>query len=656
MNGSNRFEGYANRQWYDKPNRGIGPGNTLDSNPKEDDTFVITQISWNTVLTSRLVADTKLAYSNTHFPLNQKTDRQTILDQSTNVRHWNNATNNLMFRRRLQITSNWNYFVSNFAGGRHELRFGVDNGYTPEDVTQERQGNVALTYRSQPSGSTPAGPQTVQIFNTPSLIKRAVNQTSLYIQDSYSVGRLTVIGGIRWERVEGSIPEQERLDNQYFPPGLVINGLDVALNNPPGARLTQYVVPERFDAVQNSPLWKNWAPRVSGTYDLTGTGRSVLKVSAGKYLDQIGTGTPGPNPNGTVSQEYAWMDLNGDLQFQPGNAVWNGVNYVGGEFGELLDDTSIPNPNPFDRSLKRPYRNEFTIGLDQEILNGLGLSVTYIQRREYDAQGSVDAELSEWDTRYTPVTVTEPGRDGRFNTADDDTITVFSLNSGATVSPRTVNDDRLGVRYKGIEVVATKRYRNGLTFLAGYTFGKERVELPSLNNPNAARVNAEGLSGGRRHNLKFTGSYVLPYRITIGGNLNISSGLPVTRTWQVTPRCSATVTSGCVNQNLTVNAEPRGSEELPGMTRLDLRAGRLFDVSGQRFELSMDVYNVTNANTVFDVRTGTGLTNVRYANDPTSPVTQIPTFLSPTGALGPRIIRFNVTYWFGQGSSQAARR
>ena len=32
----------------------------------------------------------------------------------------------------------------------------------------------------------------------------------------------------------------------------------------------------------------------------------------------------------------------------------------------------------------------------------------------------------------------------------------------------------------------------------------------------------------------------------------------------------------------------------------------------------MDVYNLTNANTVFDVRTGTGRTNVRYANDPSA--------------------------------------
>src|SRR5688572_29402649 len=130
--GSSRFEGYGNYQWYDKPNRGAGATVTLDSNTKEDDTFLISQLSWSWVARSNLVGDTKLAYSNTHFPLEQKTDQQTILDNATGVRHRNAATNTLMFRRRLQITSNWNYYVPQLLGGRHEFRFGFDNGYTPE--------------------------------------------------------------------------------------------------------------------------------------------------------------------------------------------------------------------------------------------------------------------------------------------------------------------------------------------------------------------------------------------------------------------------------------------------------------------------------------------------------------------------------------------
>jgi hypothetical protein len=52
---------------------------------------------------------------------------------------------------------------------------------------------------------------------------------------------------------------------------------------------------------------------------------------------------------------------------------------------------------------------------------------------------------------------------------------------------------------------------------------------------------------------------------------------------------------------------------------------------------------------VFEVRSGTGETDVFIGGDTTDPSkrTRIPTFMSPTGVLGPRIIRFNITYWFG---------
>jgi hypothetical protein len=641
-NASNRLEGYANRQWYDKPNRGASSTVTLDSNTKEDDTFVIAQASLNSVVTSRLFADTKVSYSNTHFPLLQKTGLQTLLDNSTSVRLRNAASSATMFRRRIQITSNWNYFLPELLGGRHEFRFGFDNGYTPEDVTTTRVGDVNLTYRSQQDTATqPAGPVNVTIFNSPLTVKRAVNNTALYGQDSYSVGRLTVIAGLRWERVEGTIPPQTHPSSAYFPTGLVISGLNVSLNT--GGTLTQYVVPDSFQAVDGAPLWRNWAPRVSGTYDLFGTGRTALKISAGKYLDQIGTGTPGPNPNGTVSQTYLWNDLDGNLSFDRGNAIWDGAKYVGGEFG-ALSSTAIPNPNPFNDDLLRTYRREFTVGLDHELLPGFRLSSTYIRRREFNAQGTVDGALETWDQMFSQIQVADAGRDGRFNTADDQTLSVYRLNPGFTLSPRTVNDQRLGTHYDGVEIVGTRRYSQGWTLLAGYTYSKERVDLTSLANPNNAYVNAEGPSGGRRHNLKATGSYMLPYSILFGANFRMASGSPITRTVSI---------AGLVGTGqTTVNAEPRGSVSLPSLTTLDLRGGRSFDLGRQRLELTMDAYNVTNANTVFNVRTGTGETDVRFANDPSQPVTRIATFLSPTGILGPRIIRFNVTFWFGAGASR----
>jgi hypothetical protein len=656
LGGANRFETYGNYQWYDKPNRGAGAGVTLDSNTKEEDTFLISQVSWNSVFRNNLVADTKLAYSNTHFPLNQKTDQQSIVDNSTGVRLRNAASSALMFRRRLQFTSNWNYYIAKLAGGRHEIKFGIDHGYTPEDVTTTRVGNVNLTWRSVAGNAQqPAGPSQVTIFNTPTIVKRAVTNTALYAQDSFSIGRLIVIGGLRWERVEGYIPPQTHPSSEYFPSGTTISGLNVTLNT--GGVLTQYVVKDSFDEVKNAPLWKNWAPRVSTTYDLFGTGKTVLKLSAGKYMDQVGTGTPGPNPNGGVSQTYSWSDLNNNLSFDKGNATWNGSRYVGGEFGTTAPTTSIPNPNPFDTARKQTWRQELTFGVDHELFPAFRLSVAYIYRKEKDTYGNVDGDINRWDLDYTPITITELGRDGLTGTPDDAQITVYSLKPGVTlVDDLPINDSRLGVKYQGIEIVGTKRYAKGTTLLGGYTYSNESVEQTSLANPNAARVNAKGQIGGRRHNFKLSGSTLLPYKVLFGLNAVAASGQPITRTYGV-PVCTATVVTSCVNQSggVTINAEPRGTFELPNRFQIDARIGRMFNVNGRKFEIGVDAYNLMNSNAVYQVRTGTGRTNVRYANDASLPTTSIATFNSPTGILGPRIIRFQGTFWFGGGNSSSNR-
>lgn len=654
MNPSHRFDAYLQKQRYDKPNRGASSTNTEDSAFKEYDIDNTAQILWNWVVSDRLFANTNLSYNNVHFPLYQKTDQQTIADQ--NNRYRNNSQTQIMFRRRTQFTTNWQYFVPELAGGRHEFKFGFDNAFTPEDVDLNAVGNAQLTGTLNTTTNVESASR-VTILNYPLHLKRAVNNSAIYGQDSYSIGRLNVIAGIRWERVEGTIPAQTHGDSQYFPNGLVINGLNVALNNPPGAVLTSYTVQSSFASVSNSPLWKNWAPRVSGIYDLTGQGKTVLKASWGEYYDQIGTGTPGPNPNGTVSQQYNWTDSNGDLVFQPGNATWDGTKYVGGEFGTLRT-TNIPNPNPFDPTLLRTYRVETTVGVDHELFAGVRASATYIHRRDRDPQGTVDTGgVESWPANYTAVNLTDPGEDGVVGTADDKPFVAYDRNANATVVTKTVNDDRLSTFYNGLELTVTKRYSNGFSLVSGYTYAHTHTDTLSIASPNSL-INAAGENGGRRHLFKLTGSYLFPHQITFGANLRMQSGLPTNRVWSI-QSCSATVLTDClVNGVNNVNVVPRGSFLLPALYTVDLRVGKLLTMGKQRFEFDMDVYNLTNANTVYSIRTGTGTTTVIDYTNPAAldainnhtppPTVVIPTFNSVTGVLGPRIIRFGVTYWFSK--------
>jgi Carboxypeptidase regulatory-like domain/TonB-dependent Receptor Plug Domain len=629
LGANNRFEGFLSKQRYDKPNRQAGATNTQDSDSKELDTFVITQLAYNRILTDQMFFDAKVSYNNTHFPLLQKTNLQPLNDNTTGVLYQNRTSSQLMFRRRTQVVSNWQYFVPDF-GGRHEFKAGFDNGYTPEDVDTIRVDDVSLAFTS--AGGTPRA-ATAQIFNTPLHQRRAVMSTALYAQDSYTLKRLTLVGGIRWERIEGYLPDQETPASRFFPEGLVFRGVSI------GGVTQDFTVQKRFEAVHNNPHWKDWGPRVAATYDVMGTGRTVAKFSLGKYLDQINTGTP-PNPNANINQSYVWNDVNGDLVFQPGDYSWDGTKYVGGEFGTLQTTSNLAVAT-FNSSVRRPYRHELSVSVDHQLFPEVLLSVAYLRTREKDIQGQVDQNIELWDQLYSPFTVTDPGRDGTLGTGDDAPLTVYNQNStGAVSSPVTINDDRLAARYDGLDVVVSKRYSRGWTVLGGYTYSHTKVDLTSLANPNAAYVNAAGESGGRRHNLKASASYELPWNIDVAGNFRLQSGLPITRTYQIP--------SGVLRQgSVTVNAEPRGSVELPWLPTLDVRAGRYFMLAGNRLDLSIDAYNLTNANTITAVRTNTGTASIRVDGDPANPPVNINAFLSPTGVLAPRVFRFNVSYEFG---------
>ena len=641
LNPKHRFEGYLSKQRYDKPNRGASITNTQDSDLKELDTFLIAQASWNYVMSERMFLDTRASYNNTHFDLFQKTGLQPIGDQATGNQYFNTTSQPFMFRRRSEVVSNWQYFVPSWLGGRHEFRLGFDNGYTPETVTTTRVGDVNLTIDS----SKATQQQTVRLFNTPTVVNRAVNSTALYGQESYSMNRLTAVAGLRWERVEGFLPPQTVQTGEFFPPGTVINGLTIN-----GVANQSYTVQSNFGAVHDDPLWYNFAPRFSLTYDLTGHGTSVVKFSAGRYLDQISTGTP-PNPNGTISQTYAWNDLNHDFQFDPTGAVWDGKEYVGGELGAPTGAPGIPSTTTFNQAEKRPFTNQQTVEYDREVMPGLSATVAFVHTAQHNQLGSVDQNQANWfdptNPEYVAVNLTDPGRDGVLGTADDLPITAYQLASKSiSVVSLTQNNDQLDQHAKTVSFNLNKRFSHGWGLIGGYTFAHITQDVLSVSNPNNMLVNASGISGGRAHDIKIAGTFQLPYQVLFGINARFDSGLPITRTWTV-PGCTASVTTNCLLNSTTINAEPRGSVELSWLNDVDLRFGRFFNIGSNRFDVSIDVYNITNANTIFSVRTNTGLSTVFFNNDPTQTSQKIASFLSPTGVNAPRILRFNLTWTFG---------
>ena len=605
VNQDNRVTGFASRQYYKKPNRGANALNTPQSNWNEDDVTSIYQGLWNSVLSNNAFMDARVSYNDLFFPLFIKNEEQTLFDLSTGIRTRSNANEFVFNRKRLQASANAQYYVDRALGGRHELRFGVDHAHAPTTTAVRRVDDVNLTFRSQPA----AAASQVTLFNSPVNSKATVDVTALFVQDSYQVGRMTLTGGIRWERVEGYLPEQSSPASRWFPEAT-----------------------RSFAEIRDIINWKTLSARGAVVYDVSGSGKTAVKAAVGRYYYTISTGTPNNvNPNFDFSETYAWSDANGDLIFQPGEQ-----GAFLGRAGGLITS--------FDPDIERPHTDEFALSLDHELMPDLRVSAVYTHRMERDNFGRHDEGVPI--AAFSPVERVDVGRDGQAGTGDDRTVTIYAQDPATIGRNRFVytNNELFDQDTDTFEATATKRFTDRWQMLAGYTWTRSRQDFDNIDiagrvatDPNEL-INASGpITLERPHTFKLTGSYLLPYDIDLSGNLLVQSGRPVTR--------RATFT-GLPQGNVTINAEERGSARLDPRTTIDLRLSRSFRFGTRSLDAMIDIYNLTNANTVWDVRDLTGRVNVRDGGVPDGALINQQQFLSPIGILPPRILRFGVAYRF----------
>jgi hypothetical protein len=611
LNQANRITGFYSRQRYSKPNRLLNNASitVTDSTSDEEDMFDLLQGQWNSVIGKSFFLDARLGLNSILFPTYQNGgNQQSLTDNATGIVYGNFPTNTIRNRDRYQANATGQYYIDHALGGRHELRFGFDNSHAVTKNENTRVDDVRTFYNST---LTPRS-QNVEIYATPLIDLSALNVLAIFAQDSYSVRRLTLTGGLRYERLEGYLPEQSSPPSQFYP-------------------TIQRSFPETRDLV----LWHTAGPRASATYDVTGDGKTAAKASYGRYYYVLSTGGGGVNnvnPNSNYFTTYGWNDINGDLKFQPGEQTGAGVLTSG-------TTTSI------DPNFSRPYTDEYSFGVDREVKANFKLSAVYTYRREKNLQASANP-----DNPYatTPTSAVDPGIDGVLGTGDDGTYSFFQRISAANRTLIT-NDRDVLQSYKGLEITLTKRLSNRWQMLTGYTFSKTEVENFSVDiSPNYlinanGNITADGRCNGcaaastdRPNQFKLTGMYILPWRdVILSGNFRSQQGPPVTR--QISRALA-------IGGSQTINLEPLGNTRIGTLTTIDLRVGKQFRFGNRSLETSLDFDNLMNADTVWGVRT---LTPATTFTDPTTGTrATLQQFLSPTQILVPRTVVFRAAFKF----------
>jgi hypothetical protein len=616
LNQNNRLTGFYSRQRYSKPNRLLNSSaiTVIDSTSDEEDMFDLAQGLWNSVIGKNFFLDARVGLNKILFPTYQNGgNQQSTTDNATGIVYGNFPTNTVRHRDRNQFNATGQYYLDQALGGRHEFKFGFDYTHAVTRNETTRVDNATTTYTTA-SGSFV--PQNVTLFATPQNDATAVNVLALFVQDSYSVKRLTLLGGIRFEQLEGYLPSQSSPDSPFAAANV-------------GGFAAQ---PRSYPEIRNIVKWNTAGPRVSAIFDVTGDGKTAAKASVGRYYYILSTGGGGVssvNHNANYSETYGWNDANGDHRFQLGEQTGAPVVSAVVVNGQVA--TSI------DPNFARPYTDEYSAAVDRELMPNTKLSVVYTYRREKLPQVTINPDNPYASTLTSAV---DPGIDGVVGTADDGTYGFFARTSALNRSVIT-NDPTQLQSYKGVEITVTKRLSNRWQMLAGYTLSKNELSGVSLDTSPNFLINANGnitstANADRPNQFKLTGMYIFPWHdVIVSGNFSAQQGPPITR--QISRAVG-------FSTNQIINLEPLGNTRLDTLTKVDLRLGKQFKFNNRSFEASVDFDNLLNADTIWSVRNRTEATS--FTDPTTGQKATLQQFFSPVAILAPRTVVFRGAFRF----------
>ena len=471
-----------------------------------------------------------------------------------------------------------------YVTGSHALRAGMQWGFGDYVTEFDINGDLVQIYRS-------GVPDQVRVYNTPIRANEFLNRDlGLYVQDQWTLKRMTVNAGVRFESFNARIKTQ--------------------LSNP-GRFVPARTAPEQ----PNLPNWNDIAPRVGASYDLFGDSRTAIKGSFGRYMAGQALGFPQRyNSLQLQSDTRTWRDTNGDNVAQD-NEIGPSLT---ANFGGLVA------PNRPDPNLQREYDYETTAQIQHQVMNGLSVNGGFFRRTTHDQRIARYDNFTNAD--YTIVDVVSP--------LDGMVIPVYNLAASkvALVQRTDINSTDANLRrrtYNGVQLGFNARMR-GAQFFGGWTFDRvidvrcDAIESTVGRLPGTAAIGGSNqpnpdyhfcdqskLDIPFLHELKFAGSYTLPWW-GVQTNVAVQSynGQALFTRWNIgrTTRYAADCTGPCrpgdlviPNMSLAsyvVDLVAPGKQYYARQNQVDFGIRKLFRIGKYQLSGQFDLFNATNSSYV----------------------------------------------------------
>ena len=544
----------------------------------QDSAMTLGQLSWSGVFGESLLAEARFSRVDLFFPYGQQPDREPGLSRwelNSGVWYGGSGTNTIYERDRWQASATATLFRDGPFGGTNEFKVGLETTMNPGRTTHDLHGGIVYIHDR-------VRPIEVTLYNDPVAVRNFTRNVGVYAQDTLVRGRLVLEVGLRADWWDGGYPDQE---------------------NEPGAwsdAFQNFGIPRQTNGASGLVSWLGVAPRLGVNYQLSEDGRTQARLSAARYLHQLGLSVPGyGNPNARASAKFRFDDRNFNSLVDPGEV----------DFGRPLS-VFIPVRNEVDPNLKQPVTDELTLGIHREVPFGITLGLTGILRRERDLIEDTDVGVPE--TAWHPVPHLDPGRDFVRGSEDDVPITLWLQDSATLGQSRfRLYNPGIGSSYRGVILEARKRYDAGWQLLASLTFSRSVGWLPGagdqinegsgfpgplLDNPNHGDLHEGRTYWDRPFIARISGSYRLPWGFAVAGSFRAHSGWPNYRSVIFT----GTLDGEPLPQGTTeVIVEAPGAARSPAVPLLDLRLDHRLELPGEaEFSTYLDVFNALNLNNV----------------------------------------------------------
>ena len=502
---------------------------------------------------------------------------RSILELSTNYRY--NAPGSSLilpnsWGTQDSLQANQNFSIS-YTPGRHLFKV----GFTTMQGIQEKESRIAdsMTYTFR-NGV----PQSITLWATPYFWKTRVDYFSVFAEEQWTIDRLTVTGGVRYDGLRGSVPAQ------HLPAGPFVPARD-------------------FEPVERTPDFHDLNPRLGAALDVFGDNRTALKVAFSRTVVFQAPGglTQQNNPvNAMVtSASRNWGDLNGD--FIPQEVELGPLTNT--NFGRIVRNTF------YDDDVIRGWHNreygwQASVSVAHEVNQNLSATLAYY--RTWYGNFTVTRNLAVEPARdFREFCVTAPSDPRLPGGGGDQICGLFDVNPDkfGLVNNLVMPASDFGTQtemYQGISASLAGRVR-GVMFGSGFSSGGTTTgRCFVVNSPQELYQCRNEESWYARTQFKAHVVAPLPGDVQASGVLQVLPSIPLLADFVVgNAQVQSTLgrpLSGGATATRTIPLLQTNNRFNEGLnTQVDLRLSRVFTLGpSMRFLPEVAVYNLLNANAV----------------------------------------------------------